>query len=102
MPAELKLTMTRSPSVVGEAFVYGIPDQFCSLSGYSTSLFQSCLPSARSKQIRLRTVPPLLARVRKIRSSQMIGVELPGCGSLIFHLTFSFGPHFVGTSFSKQ
>src|SRR5262245_10279611 len=75
--------------------------QFTSWWGYATSFCQSCLP-ARSKHSRLRTVPSLLAWVRKMRSPQMTGVPLPGWASLTFHLTFSFGPHFNGTSFSEQ
>src|SRR6185295_5188697 len=76
--------------------------QFCSCSEYLTSFFQSCLPSARSKHRMLRSPPPLLAMVRKILSFQTIGVELPGCSSLTFHLTFSLALHVIGTFFSKQ
>src|SRR5438105_7235599 len=102
MPAPPRLTTTRSPSVTGDALQYQSCVQLRSFSAYSTSFFQTCLPAARSKQIRLRTLPPLLAIVRKMRSPQMTGVELPGWSSLTFHLTFSFALHFMGRFFSVQ
>src|ERR1043166_6306780 len=102
MPAPPRLTMTRSPSVVGEALQYQSCVQLRSFSANSTSFFQSWLPLARSKQMRLRTLPPRFAMVRKTRSPQITGVELPGCSSLIFHLTFCLSLHLVGRSFSAQ
>src|SRR5207249_9620281 len=60
--------------------------------------------SARAKQMRLRTLPPLLACVTKTFSPHTIGVELPGSFSGTFHFTFSLAlpPHLSGTFFSSQ
>src|SRR5262249_25747453 len=79
-----------------------MPPQFVSGRAYSTSFFQSSLPSARAKQRRLRTVPRLLAWVGKIRSRQTTGVELPAWASGTFHLTLSLSLHVTGRFFSKQ
>src|SRR5688572_19407159 len=102
MPAEAKLTTTRLPSVTGEALAYQLGSQFFSFSGYGTSFCQRSLPSARARHRRLRTVPPWLAWVRKMRSPQRTGVELPGYSSGTFHLTFSLGPHVNGRPFSVE
>src|SRR5688572_6804511 len=88
MPAEAKQATTRSPSVVAEALVYEMPGQFFSLPSNFTSFCQRFLPSARSRQSRLRTLPSLLAWVRKMRLFQRMGVELPANSRGTFHFTF--------------
>src|SRR5436190_22210954 len=102
MPAEPNVTTTRSPSVVGDAFAYQFWSQFVSFSEYDTSFCHRTLPSARAKQMRLRSLPPRLACVTKTLSPQTTGVELPWFASGTFHFTFFWllPPHSTGTFFS--
>src|ERR1019366_1500654 len=81
-----------------------------------TSLCQSSLPSARSKQSNERFLatarPPCaplgghivfsLACVRNTLSPHMIGVELPSSGKGVFQRTFSFVLQVNGNPFSAE
>src|SRR5262249_50012882 len=66
------------------------------------SFCHSSLPSLRPRHNRPRTVPPLLAWVRKILSSQIMGVELPTSESFTFQRTLSLALHFRGRFVSVQ
>src|SRR6185312_12360518 len=88
MPAEPNDTMTRPPSVAGEAEQNGFSP--C-VSSFSFQVAPDChndLPSARFKHITVRRPSPSRDCVRKIRSPQTTGVELPRSGRDTFQRMF--------------
>src|SRR6266566_5681005 len=91
--------MTRSPSVTGEPEQYGFDGCVGSFSFVVTPCSQSNSPLARLRHLTIRRSPT--ACVTNTRSPQTIGVELPGSGREIRHLTFSLVLHFTGRSFSS-
>src|SRR5437899_4837572 len=101
MPAEPKLAITRSPSVTGVAEQYGFLLWVGSLAEYGVAFSHSSLPLLRSKHMSARFVPlESTGCVMNTRSPQTMGDEFPGPGSATRQRTFSFAPHFNGSSCS--
>ena len=92
--------MTRSPSVTGDAEQNGFVPCVGSFSFVVTPASQSCLPSARFRHRSVRRLAT--GWVRKMRSPQTMGVELPGSGSGMRQRTFSVLLQFKGRFFSVE
>ena len=86
--------------MAGEAEQKGFVLCVGSLSGNKVARSQSLPPVWRSKQSKLRFVPPLVACVTKTFPLATIGEELPGPGSFTCHATFSVLDQFSGIFFS--
>src|ERR1700687_4847447 len=93
-------TYTALPSVVGVEDARELSARI--LAGPAGMLFcQRILPSAVSRQWRLRSLPSLLADWRKRCLAQTIGLELPAPASATFQIMFSLAPKVSGTSLSS-